>query len=134
MDYTAYVTKAIELSSQYINQYGPRAWDLLLWTIRIDGLQHLIAGSLCLFAIIAITVNFFIQKKRWMKMLTEKDNRHYDHWTDMGAAMAVTIPSGVLVIVLFIPTLTLLGDIWTWISVFYPELTLAKQAILTLKR
>lgn len=118
MDWNELVKKAFEISQTAVENYGPDAWNTVLWITRIDALGPMIV-YLSLLAV------FLALYKRYWKKWAEWCDTCYDEQ----AANVVRYAAGTVVSAVFFIIGLYVFYTWSIIQVFWPELYLAKEAL-----
>lgn len=117
MNWETIIIMAGKLATETTSKYGPVAWDTMLWLVRIDAIQYLGAGFICLGILIAILY--------WsIRLIKEGIKEQEERKGVPGILLLVVGGTG-----FFVGTVVNLLDIWNWVGLFYPELYLAKQLI-----
>jgi hypothetical protein len=111
---------AIHIGDQII-KYSPDAVDVVLWVVRINGIESVIRT--CLFGGISV-VSWVLCRMfyKWnRKACEEKDNKSCEDWVGWMCVTGI-MGAGATLIFLFI-----LCSVWDWVAIFQPKLFLAKE-------
>lgn len=117
MDFEKYLDKAIEIGSKAVEQHGQQAWDIVLFITRINAVQELVIGFVCL----AIVINYLM----WLKSSIVKFTTGKETVADF---IRCTL-QGMVSFVCLIAVIATLLNTWTWVALFKPELYIAMQAL-----
>lgn len=118
-----------------VQEYGPQAVELALWTIRVDGIQELASGFLflifaCLWAptVMRKTWNSTLEEKRkYEKVLEEAKGQYVDDRSYQSSVfMFVVLGTAPVATTTFI-AVSILSSVWSWVKVFAPMVYVAKQ-------
>ena len=102
-------------------EYGPGAVDLVLGVVRVRHAGELLFGFIELIALIGMIWGAKIAYKFSNNTAKDKESRY-------AAGFVVVISLGGSTIASF-ACLANLGDIWNWVGLFWPELSLAHDAL-----
>ena len=120
MDFEKYLDKALELGSQAVNQHGQQAWEMTLWLVRVQAMQHFL---IAIIGLILLRVAYRNLPVWWGEM-----DKSYDNFNEGLLVRSGVLGWGGLIAgtpAFFVPVLY----IWNWVGLFYPELYLAKMAM-----
>lgn len=118
-----------------VQEYGPQAVELALWTVRVDGIQELASGFLflifaCLWApkVMRKTWNNILEQKRRYEKALEEARGHYvsDDGYQFSVVMFLVIGAAPVAITTFM-AVNILSSVWSWVKVFAPMVYVAKQ-------
>lgn len=116
MDWSNLILVAGKLATETTQKYGPAAWDIALWLVRIDVGQYIAIGFLCM--LLAYISYRYAQK---FYKLSKENDYDYINLCILVWCFGVFPFSLATVINLF--------NVWNWVGLFYPELYLAKMAL-----
>lgn len=112
--------KAVEIIGQ-LQHLAPRATDIALQAARINAWSNLLAGVLWLAAFVALVVFWVKVYWPWAQASDSFDLQVANFLA--GAALVIALGvSG-------ISAINYLGDLWTYVGIFHPELALAHKLI-----
>lgn len=118
-----------------VQEYGPQAVELALWTVRVDGIQELASGFLflifaCLWAptVMRKTWNNTLEAKRnYEKALEEARGQYVSNKRyESSVFMFVFIGTAPVAVTTYMAVNTL-SSVWSWVKVFAPMVYVAKQ-------
>lgn len=129
---TPYLQQLFTAAQSYATQYGPQAWNTVLWVYKIDALTTLIPCfviftlSLIGLGVCRLIWNLGVSK---LAVYNEgKDRYRKDDMSDMSQSYISFVGAGACMIALLVCT-TLFLNIWTWIEFFRPDLYIAHEAL-----
>lgn len=121
MDWSKFVEKALEISTFIVNNYGPKAWEVMLQLKQIEGAQNLVWGALLFLLAIAVLVS----GHHIGKVLVKKAPYGHD---DADYYFPLTI-SVILGFFISLSAWAFLFNVWNWIALFWPELAIAHDVM-----
>lgn len=101
-----------------VTEYGPEAWEVALWVVRVDAIGEIIVG---LFLALLIVVTWCGAVRNSVEALKDDDAPPWH-------IMIVTV-GGFGIAVCGICSAMKLLNVWAYAAIFAPELWLAKKAI-----
>ena len=114
--------KAVEIIGQ-LQHLAPRATDLALQAAQINAWSNLLSGIACLLAFIALAV--FWRKAYWPWVHREDQDSCDGPFASFMAGAVLSV----LLATCGIGAINYLGDLWTYVGIFHPELALAHKLI-----
>lgn len=109
--------------SHLANQYGPKAVDLVLWTVRLDGINAIFTGIICLVIVVGSIKLLPYCYKKFREFERSKEEGPCIFF---GAGIFASIVAcAISAIISFI----LLLNVWNYVAIVTPEVYLAKKTI-----
>lgn len=127
-----YAKAAADMAATLTKQYGPEAWETILWIQRIEALTTLAPSLLMLIAPISW---YFIVNRRLLpdmrakiKAFNEAARYRSVDWGDFWQGWVILWGTVINVIITLV-SFVMLCSVWTWVQLFKPDLYLAKLLI-----
>lgn len=114
--------KAVEIINQ-LQHLAPRATDIALQTARINALADLMAGVI--WSVIFLAFALFSWRVYWPWL----DREDQDSIDGPMSNFIVGLCLGLVLVGTGLASISYLGDLWTWVGIFHPELALAHKLI-----
>lgn len=125
-----YAKAAADMAATLTKQYGPEAWETILWIQRIEAFSYLLPALLWVGApFVWYRIVFCRLVPDAKRKVEELQKRSYIHgYEDVWQIYAIVFGSLVTGVLSIVSVIQLLS-IWTWVQLFKPDLYLAKQLI-----
>jgi hypothetical protein len=103
-----------------VTEYGPEAWEVALWVVRVDAIGEIIVG---LFLALLIVVIWCAVVRDNLKALNAGNNKKFEWRIKMVACggFGIAVCGAAFAVKML--------NVWVYVAIFAPELWLAKKAI-----
>ena len=125
-----YAKAAADMAATLTKQYGPEAWETILWIQRVEALSYLLPALLWMGATFiwyrVVSNKLAPDAKRKVEVLQKRS--YIYGYEDVWQTYVIFLGSWVTVGLSVASAIQLLS-IWTWVQLFKPDLYLAKTLI-----